>query len=118
MARSATPRAPLGARRRRLVLERPVEEPDGFGGRLRRYVAGPTLWGALEPLGSAAAPRGGRPERAGLYRVSLRFRPDVTPAMRFADGVRRFAIRAADDPDGAGRDLVCEVEEIVEEALS
>lgn len=27
---------PIGARRRRFVLERPIEEPDGFGGTLRR----------------------------------------------------------------------------------
>lgn len=36
--------------------------------------------------------------------------------MRLADGPRRFAIRAADDPDGCRRDLVCEVEEVIEEA--
>jgi head-tail adaptor len=35
--------------------------------------------------------------------------------MRLADGTRRFAIRAADDPDGRRRDLVCEVEEVIEE---
>lgn len=104
---------PLGARRRRLVLERPVDEPDGFGGRLRRYVAGPVLWGALEPLGSAAAPQGGR---AGRYRVRLRYRPGVAPAMRLADGARRFSIRSADDPDGARRALVCEVEEVIEDS--
>ncbi|WP_438345289.1 head-tail adaptor protein [Methylorubrum populi] len=108
-------RRPLGARRRRLVLELPVDEPDGFGGRLRRYVAGPVLWGSLEAHGAAAA-RGGRSDRPGLYRVGLRYRPGVTPAMRLADGARRFAIRAADDPDGRRRDLVCEVEEVIEEA--
>lgn len=75
---------PLGARRRRLVLEVPVDEPDGFGGRLRCYVAGPVLWGSLESLGSAAAPRGGRTDRPGLYRVGLRYRPGVTPAMRLS----------------------------------
>ena len=82
----------------------PVDEPDGFGGRLRRYVAGPVLWGSLEALGTAA-PRGGRHDRPSLYRASLRYRPGVNPAMRLADGTRRFAIRAADDPDGRRRDL-------------
>lgn len=42
---SSSQHPPLGARRRRFVLERPLEEPDGFGGVLRRYVAGPVLWG-------------------------------------------------------------------------
>lgn len=109
-------RLPVGARRRRLVLELPLDAPDGFGGRVRRYVAGPVLWGSLEALGSAAPGRGGRTERAGLYRVGLRFRPGVTAAMRLADGTRRFAIRSAEDPDGRRRDLVCEVEEVIGEA--
>ncbi|CAO4148622.1 head-tail adaptor protein [Methylorubrum aminovorans] len=108
---------PLSVRRRRLVLELPVEEPDGFGGRLRRYVAGPVLWGSLEALGSVGASRGGRDDRPGLYRASLRYRPGVTPAMRLADGARRFAIRAAADPDGRRRDLVCELEEMIEETV-
>ena len=107
---------PLGARRRRLVLELPVDEPDGFGGRIRRYVAGPILWGSVEALGSNVPSRCGRTDRSGLYRVGLRYRSGVTPAMRLADGPRRFAIRAADDPDGRRRDLVCEVEEVIEEA--
>ncbi|MEH3118297.1 MAG: head-tail adaptor protein [Methylorubrum populi] len=107
---------PLGARRRRLVLELPVDVSDGFGGRLRRYVAGPVLWGSLEALGSTVAGRGGRTDRPGLYRVALRYRPGVTPDMRLADGTRRFVIRAADDPDGRRRDLVCEIEEVIEEA--
>jgi head-tail adaptor len=32
--------------------------------------------------------------------------------MRLAVGLRRFSIRAASDPDGTRRDLVCLVEEI------
>ena len=35
--------------------------------------------------------------------------------MRLADGTRRFAIRTVGDPDGRRRDLVCEVEEVIEE---
>lgn len=109
------PHPSMGARRRRLVLELPMETPDGFGGRTRRYVAGPVLWGSLEALGTAQPGRGGLTERAGLYRVGLRYRPGVTAAMRLADGTRRFAIRTVGDPDGRRRDLVCEVEEVIEE---
>jgi hypothetical protein len=32
--------------------------------------------------------------------------------MRLTSGLRRFAIRAAADPDGSKRDLVCLVEEV------
>ena len=105
---------PIGARRRRYVLERFVDDPDGFGGHLRRFVAGPLLWGTLEATGHAERARGGRSDAVATHRIRIAYRADVTPAMRLASGQRRFAIRAAGDPDGRGRDLVCEVEELIE----
>ncbi|MBX9934435.1 MAG: head-tail adaptor protein [Methylobacterium sp.] len=108
-------RPPIGARRRRFVLEHPLEEPDGFGGVLRRYVAGPLLWGAITAHGNSERLRGGRRDRRATYNVRFAYRDGVTPAMRLSAGPRRFAIRSASDPDGRRRDLLCEVEEIVEE---
>ncbi|SFG42871.1 phage head closure protein [Methylobacterium gossipiicola] len=107
------PRIPIGARRRRFVLERPVEESDGFGGTLRRFVPGPLLWGSLEAIGAPERVRGGRADAVETHRVRLAYRPDVSPPMRLAAGPRRFAIRAAADPDGRGRELVCRVEELI-----
>jgi len=112
------PRPALGARRRRFVLERPLEEPDGFGGVLRRYVAGPVLWGALAPAGMADRPAGGRNDTRPAYRVTLRSRAALDPTMRLAAGPRRFAIRAVAEPDARGRDLVCHVEELPGEGRS
>ena len=103
---------PIGARSRRFVLEMPRETPDGFGGVIRSYVAGPQLWGAMEMLAAAERRRADRPEEAVTHRVTFRYRAGVTAAMRLTAGLRRFAIRAASDPDGSGRNLVCLVEEI------
>jgi head-tail adaptor len=111
-------RPALGARRRRFVLERPVEEPDGFGGVLRRYVAGPVLWGAMAPAGLVDRPAGGRTDTLPAFRVTLRRRAQLDPTMRLAAGPRRFAIRAVAEPDARGRDLVCHVEELPRESLS
>ncbi|MER2266532.1 head-tail adaptor protein [Methylobacterium oxalidis] len=112
--RSST-RPALGARRRRFVLERPVEDPDGFGGTLRRYVAGPVLWGAIEPLGEAERLRGGRADPVATHRITLRARDGLAPAMRLAAGPRRFVIRSLDAAGPPGRDLVCRVEELPED---
>ncbi len=114
----ASSRAPIGARRRRFVLERPVETPDGFGGVLRRYAAGPLLWGAIEPLGTRDRTLFGRGDRVATHRVRLAYRPGILPTMRLTAGPRRFAIRAAGDPDGRARELVCEVEELTPETAS
>ena len=102
------PRTPIGARHRRFVLETPLESPDGFGGVVRRFEAGPQLWGAIEAL-SGRRPRG---SGEATHQVTLRWREGVDARARLTLGLRRFRIRAADDPDGRRRDLVCLVEEI------
>ncbi|WP_336487296.1 head-tail adaptor protein [Methylobacterium nigriterrae] len=109
---AAQARPPIGARRRRFVLERPVDEPDGFGGTYRRYVAGPLLWGAIEPLGAGERLRGGRAESVASHRITLRARPGLAPDMRLAAGPRRFLIRSVEELGPRGRDLVCRVEEM------
>ncbi|QFU17083.1 phage head closure protein [Microvirga thermotolerans] len=103
---------PIGARSRRFVLELPLERPDGFGGVIRSYAPGPQVWGAIEMISGTERQRAGRAEQALTHRITLRYRDGVTGAMRLTAGPRRFAIRAAADPDGARRDLVCLVEEV------
>lgn len=108
----ARARPTIGARRRRFVLELPLESPDGFGGVIRSYAPGPELWGAIETVSGDERFRGGRPEQAVTHRVTLRYRDGVTAAMRLTRDLRRFDIRTAGDPDGRRRELVCLVEEV------
>ena len=105
-------RTSIGARGRRFVLEVPLESPDGFGGVIRSYAAGPQVWGAIEMLKGEERLRAARSEEAITHRVTMRYRDGVTAAMRLVRGLRRFAIRAVSDPDGTRRELVCLVEEI------
>jgi SPP1 family predicted phage head-tail adaptor len=105
-------RIPIGARARLFVLETPREVPDGFGGVIRSYEAGPQVWGAIEMLSGSERVRADRQEQSVTHRVTLNYRDSVDAAMRLTLGLRRFAIRSAADPDGARRDLVCLVEEI------
>jgi SPP1 family predicted phage head-tail adaptor len=103
---------PVGARSRPFVLELPLESPDGFGGVIRSFAAGPQVWGRMEMLSGTERTRADRPEQSLTHRITLRYREGVTGAMRLTAGLRRFAIRAASDPDGSRRDLVCLVEEM------
>lgn len=105
-------RTTVGARRRLFVLDVPLETPDGFGGVVRTFQPGPQVWGAIEALDLAERERAGRAEEAVTHRVRLRHRADVDGRMRLTLGARRFAIRAATDPDGMRRETVCLVEEI------
>jgi SPP1 family predicted phage head-tail adaptor len=103
---------PIGARARRFVLELPLERPDGFGGVIRSYAPGPQVWGAIEMISGVERVRADRPEQSLTHKVTMRYRDGVTGAMRLTSGLRRFAIRAASDPDGTRRDLVCLVKEM------
>ncbi len=103
----------LGRMRRRLVLEAPVAAPDGLGGATRSFAAIGAFWAQLEWLSGVEQWREGRPEQVGRYRVTLRWRGDVDAGKRLRDGPRLFDIRAAADPDGSRRRLVCLVEEVV-----
>jgi SPP1 family predicted phage head-tail adaptor len=103
---------PIGARARRFVLELPLERPDGFGGVIRSYAPGPQVWGAMEMLSGAERVQADRPEQSLTHKITLRYREGVTGAMRLTAGLRRFTIKAASDPDGSRRNLVCLVEEI------
>jgi SPP1 family predicted phage head-tail adaptor len=103
---------PIGARARRFVLELPLDTPDGFGGVIRSYAPGPQLWGAIEMVHQAERERATSTEQAVTHRVRLRWRDGVTGAMRLSCGPRHFRIKAATDPDGGKRDLVCLVEEV------
>lgn len=105
-------KVPIGARGRRFVVEVPLETPDGFGGVIRTYAAGPQCWGAMELLSGDERERADRLEQAATHRVTFRHRDGITAAMRLTLGPRRFAVRSAADPDGSRTQLVCLVEEV------
>lgn len=112
MAPSNQDRAPVGALRRRLLLEAAVATPDGLGGTTQVYETVAAVWAQLEWIAGGERWRRGRPEQVATHRVTLRWRAGVDAGQRLRDGDRLFDIRAVADPDGGRRRLVCLVQEI------
>ncbi len=112
MAPSNQDRAPVGALRRRLLLEAAVTTPDGLGGTTQVYETVAAVWAQLEWIAGGERWRRGRPEQVATHRVTLRWRAGVDAGQRLRDGDRLFDIRAVADPDGGRRRLVCLVQEI------
>lgn len=112
MAPSNQDRAPVGALRRRLLLEAAVTTPDGLGGTTQAYETVAAVWAQLEWIAGGERWRLGRPEQVATHRVTLRWRAGVDAGQRLRDGDRLFDIRAVADPDGGRRRLVCLVQEI------
>lgn len=107
----ALPHPAIGQRRLRATLEEPVEIADALGGVTRSYQPRIALWVRLEPLRGKERTEADRVDAPVSHRLSLRWRGDVSEAMRFAADARLFDIRAIFDPDGRRRTLVCLVEE-------
>ena len=104
--------SPVGAMRRRLLLERPVGVPDGSGGETRSHELVAAVWARVEWLSGEERWRAGRPEQALSHRISLRWRAGVDAGQRLRDATQIFEICAVADPDGGRRRLVCLAEEV------
>lgn len=109
-------RVRLASLRHRVTLQAPVDTDDGAGGVTTAWSGVATLWAAIAPSAPGSAGEriaAGRIEAAARLRLTIRHRADLTHAMRFALSGRVLAITGIADPDGRGRWLVCDCEEIV-----
>lgn len=101
-----------GALSVRLVLEHPVETPDGQGGVETGFAALATLWARIEPVSAGAGEAAGALQRRVTHRIWLRARGDLDGGMRLRKGARIFALVAFRDPDETARYTLCDCEEM------
>lgn len=90
-----------------LALETLQPEPDGMGGYQEIWTEIAMLWGRLEPVSVSQRNFGTRPQPEATHRILLRFRENMSTAMRLRKGARVFQLNAIHDPDETGRYLVC-----------
>jgi SPP1 family predicted phage head-tail adaptor len=95
----------------RLVLEAPVETPDGAGGVSRSYTSAATVWAALIPLSARGEVAAASLGAAVTHRIVIRRGPDVTVRHRFRLGARIFRVVAVRDEDSDRRFLTIHAEE-------
>lgn len=103
---------------RRMVLETPIDAPDGAGGILRSWVALGEKWVELRPLQGKLAELGDVPVALSRAKIVLRSGSPTSPSrpraeQRFREGTRVFLIDAVADLTPAARYLVCHVREEV-----
>ncbi len=101
-----------GQLRTQLVLEDPVETPDGQGGFAVAWTERATVWAMVEPSGSRAALFADRAAVLSTHRIWLRHRDDVRPGQRLKRGVQSYRIDQAEDADGTRRYLILKATEI------
>ncbi len=102
-----------GKLRCRMVLEEPVRLSDGGGGASISWSQIATPWAAIEPLSGNEHPRYEGIEATLSHKITLRFRPGITPYMRLRLDTRIFNILALRNEDEKGRWLICLCEEVI-----
>jgi SPP1 family predicted phage head-tail adaptor len=100
-----------GALRERLVLEQPVETPDGAGGVTRSYASVTTLWAALIPVSARDQVAADSLGASITHRIVISSRADITTRHRLREGARIFRLVALRDQDGSGRFLEISAQE-------
>ena len=94
-----------GRLNRRVVLEAPVEVPDGAGGVTRGYSEVGKIWAEVTPLptrGDVVADASGA---TANWRILVRAGSAITTQHRLRDGARVFALASIIDLDGRYLDI-------------
>ena len=108
-------RAEIASRlRQRVTIEQPSESADGAGGTTRSWTTLATVWAELLPLRGAENLLAFQQQAELTHRVTLRYRDDVTTAMRLSYDSRVFNIRSTRNVEE--RDQLLEL--LVEEGVA
>ncbi len=103
---------------RQLVLEAPVQAPDGAGGFARSWQALGTVWAEVTSLAGRERDGGEVSLATARYRITMRGAPHgaeqrPVAGQRFVEGARVFVIQSVSERDAKGRYLQClAVEEV------
>ncbi|WP_170564559.1 head-tail adaptor protein [Ruegeria atlantica] len=103
---------------RKLVLEAPVRVADGSGGYNETWAILGAVWAEVTARSGSERKVAGVPVSRVGYRIVVRGAPlgstmRPSPDQRFADGTRRFVIRAVAERDPRGQFLTCFADEEV-----
>ena len=90
---------PIGALRRRLILEALTRTPDGSGGITDAWTNLAVIWAAIHPRTGSEIFDEGRTEGRITHDIWVRPRPDIAPGQRLRINARLFNIRAVLRPD-------------------
>lgn len=96
----------------RVTLQERVVTADGLGGSAPGWADRATLWSRVFPMTQAEAARADHLTSRITHEVSIRFREDIVPGMRFLHRGRVLAILSKLDPDESSRFLIVLCEEV------
>jgi SPP1 family predicted phage head-tail adaptor len=100
-----------GKLNRRVVIQQLAAGQDEIGQPVQTWTALATVWANIRQLNGLETIKGGAEASIAKASIRIRYREDVTAAMRVLDGSTAYEIKAV-MPDREGKkhtDLACEV---------
>jgi len=100
-----------GQLKNKVTLQAQVDTVDTIGQPINDWVDVATVWAHIRHLSGVESIKAGADVSVSKASIRIRYRSDITPAMRVLFGSTVYQINAV-LPDAAGRvhvDLVCEV---------
>jgi SPP1 family predicted phage head-tail adaptor len=95
----------IGALKHRVALQQAVRSADGGGGFTETWqnlATAPEVYAAIVPLSGGEQLRFHQLEAAVTHRITIRYRTDITPAMRIVKDGTVYDIISALDRNGEG----------------
>jgi SPP1 family predicted phage head-tail adaptor len=96
---------------KRITIEAPRPGPSDGGSATISWQSIGVVWAALRPTASRETVASDGQSLHTSHEIWLRYRSDLTGAMRFRLGGRVFAIQSMRDPDERQRWLICQTDE-------
>ena len=97
----------IGRLRHRMTIERETLTGDGGGGAVAVWEDVGEVWGAIEAVSGGESLESDRTSGRVSYRITIRHRSGVEPAMRFRRNEELYHISAVMDKTGRRRFLEC-----------
>lgn len=101
-----------GRLRHRVAVQGWTDTPDGAGGFVRARATVMTVWAEVMGMAGREAMMAGALNGVTPYRITIRWRDDITTSHQLLHEGERLNIRSINDPDGRRRwlTLICDNE--------
>lgn len=103
-----------GNLRHRITLQTLNKTEDGTGGYLENWSDVVTVWAQVQPLNGTERYNWSQISNDIAYRVTIRYRPNITPDMRVKYGNKIFQIESIIDVDERHTELQLLCSEVVQ----
>jgi SPP1 family predicted phage head-tail adaptor len=100
-----------GELRDRIEIQRATDTSDGAGGTLRQWAIHDVVWAKVVPGTGREFATAKQTMPALSHMVSIRYRSDLSPAMRIRRGSQILAIHSTADVNSRGQELLILCEE-------